>query len=176
MYLNQSQRRVLFGMLGGLVLAGVAFASTVLLNSVGMRIFADGARWHIAAVSALAPTCMLVICIMRLAKHRFFTPQDLDGSGMSKSSEAATLLQALLQNTLEQLAIALPVYFIWSIFAPRALLGLAVTSSVLFAVGRVLFFLGYRRGAAGRAFGFALTFYPTVALLLLGIFSVVRPE
>jgi hypothetical protein len=36
----------------------------------------------------------------------------------------------------------------------------------LFAAGRLLFWAGYRRGAKGRAFGFALTFYPSALALL----------
>jgi len=32
---------------------------------------------------------------------------------------------------------------------------------------RVLFHAGYRHGAAARAFGFALTFYPSVAALAI---------
>jgi len=40
-------------------------------------------------------------------------------------------------------------------------------AAILFFIGRVLFWRGYARGAPGRALGFALTFYPTVAMLLL---------
>jgi hypothetical protein len=32
----------------------------------------------------------------------------------------------------------------------------------VFAVGRLAFWLSYRRGATARAFGFGTTFYPTV--------------
>jgi len=38
---------------------------------------------------------------------------------------------------------------------------------VLFVLGRVLFLRGYRGGAPSRAIGFALTFYPTVLMLVL---------
>ncbi len=47
--------------------------------------------------------------------------------------------------------------------------------AILFCIGRALFWAGYGRGAGGRALGFALTFYPTIAafglsaaMLLLG--------
>jgi uncharacterized membrane protein YecN with MAPEG domain len=40
-------------------------------------------------------------------------------------------------------------------------------SAILFLVGRVLFWRGYAQGAPARALGFALTFYPSVAMLLL---------
>ena len=41
-------------------------------------------------------------------------------------------------------------------------------AAFLFAIGRMLFIVGYRRGATGRSLGFALTFYPTV-LLFVGL-------
>jgi len=36
----------------------------------------------------------------------------------------------------------------------------------MFLVGRLFFFAGYANGAPSRAYGFGLTFYPTVMLLL----------
>ena len=40
---------------------------------------------------------------------------------------------------------------------------------MLFLIGRITFFAGYARGAATRSFGFALTFYPSVMLLVLNL-------
>jgi hypothetical protein len=40
----------------------------------------------------------------------------------------------------------------------------------LFLIGRMLLIFGYRKGAGGRAIGFALMFYPIVAAF--GIFVV----
>jgi uncharacterized membrane protein YecN with MAPEG domain len=40
---------------------------------------------------------------------------------------------------------------------------------MLFFLGRVLFWQGYVRGAPARALGFALTFYPTVAMLVVAV-------
>jgi MAPEG family len=77
------------------------------------------------------------------------------------------LLQALLQNTLEQSCLALPVYIATSIVAPAALLPVVPAAAVMFLVGRLFFFAGYANGAPARAYGFGLTFYPTVLLLLL---------
>jgi len=39
-------------------------------------------------------------------------------------------------------------------------------AAILFVFGRILFWRGYARGAPARALGFALTFYPTLAMLL----------
>ena len=49
---------------------------------------------------------------------------------------------------------------------PAGLIGWVPAAALLFALGRVLFVAGYASGAAARAFGFALTFYPTVTLLI----------
>ena len=42
---------------------------------------------------------------------------------------------------------------------------LLITLAAMFGAGRLLFWWGYVRGAAARAFGFALTFYPSVGAL-----------
>ncbi|MGA2776038.1 MAG: hypothetical protein ABSF94_00665 [Steroidobacteraceae bacterium] len=36
-----------------------------------------------------------------------------------------------------------------------------------FCIGRLWFWIGYQRGPAARAFGFAISFYPSVAALLV---------
>ena len=47
-------------------------------------------------------------------------------------------------------------------------------AAILFFVGRVLFWRGYAHGASARALGFALTFYPSVAMLLLVVGRLLR--
>jgi len=123
-------------------------------------------RLKLAALAALAPASVLFFCIARLAKHRFSTPQDIQGSALTEGTERAKLLQALLQNTLEQSALATPVYFAAALIFPARFLSLVAVAAALFVVGRVLFFRGYAGGAANRAIGFGLTFYPSVALLV----------
>ena len=94
---------------------------------------------------------------------------------LTEGTSRAKLLQALLQNTLEQLALALPVYLACSFAFPSRFLGLIPASAAMFFVGRVLFYIGYSGGAPSRAFGFAFTFYPTVLLGVVAIcFLVVR--
>lgn len=78
-------------------------------------------------------------------------------------------MQSLLQNTLERGSLALPVYVAVSLLAPAHLLALVPAAAAIFLVGRVLFFVGYAKKAPARAFGFALTFYPTVMLLILAV-------
>ena len=123
------------------------------------------------ATSLMLPAAVQLVCIARLAQHRFLSADDIDGSGLSEGTPRAKLLQALLQNTLEQLTLAVCVYFFATLTLPSDLLALVPTASCLFFVGRFFFLLGYAGGAPSRAYGFALTFYSTVILGLIAINS-----
>lgn len=162
MALGKAQRGVLAGMLIGL---GV---SLLLLVAAACCVEPDigTSRFQWLALALVLPALSLMIAIARLAKHRFFTPQDIEGSALTAGTERARLLQSLLQNTLEQLALAVPVYVAWAALAPLGWLPTLPASACLFLLGRLLFFRGYAHGAAARSFGFALTFYPTIMLLL----------
>ena len=160
MSLTNPQRGVARAMAAGLVLALAVLGLSILAQPPGSL-----SGMQALALASLAPTIMLAACIARLAAHRFHTPEDIDGSGLTSGTATAKLLQAQLQNTLEQLVLALPAYAACVALGPPQDRMLVLVASALFFCGRLLFFLGYRRGAAGRAFGFALTFYPTVVLL-----------
>lgn len=125
-----------------------------------------GRRMSLAAACAVLPGLMLAVSIGRLASHRFFTPEDIDGSGLTAGTPRARMLQALLQNTLEQSVLAVVAYPAWALLAPSTWLSLLPAAAGLFVIGRVLFFRGYENGAPGRALGFGLTFYPTALMLL----------
>ena len=162
MTLSTSQKGVLGGMLSALALTLVAFGLAAFAHPIAAESLA--ARLHLLALCVLAPALTLFVAIARLAQHRFTTPADIDGSALTEGTPRALLLQALLQNTLEQLALAVPTYAAWVLAGPAAWLSLAPTAAVLFLLGRLLFFAGYAGGAPHRAFGFALTFYPTLLL------------
>jgi hypothetical protein len=121
------------------------------------------ALWLAASASA---STWLLIGVALLARHRFFTPADIDGGGLSEGSPTAKLLQTLIQNTVEQAVLAIPAWGAWLWLAPEGRRGLVMICAALFGLGRLLFFLGYRFGAPARALGFTLTFYPTVGLYL----------
>jgi len=174
MRLSHPQRGVLIGMSGGLAITLAAFGVTALLQPFGHPDNPVAMRLQLFALSALGPAAALAVCIARLARHRFFTPEDIDGSGLTQGTAQAGVLQALLQNTLEQLALALPAYVAWAVLAPAALVGLLPVAALLFVLGRALFFLGYARGAPARAPGFALTFYPTLLLLAGAVVAGIR--
>lgn len=167
MALSTKQRGVFLGMMValGLTLAGILL----------VRLF--GAMWaprdvlteriHYIARFDVGVVFCLFAHIAALARHRFFTPEDIDGSGLSQGSEQARIYQSLLQNTLEQSALALGVHMLWAILMPNAWVPVAVFGAISFVIGRISFAAGYAKGAPSRAFGFAFTFYPSVAMLLL---------
>lgn len=154
--------------------AGCAAITLVVVYSLvaycGKNYFPEPAplelRLQLLAWSLLLPISMLVVCVGRLANHRFDTPEDIHGSGLTTGTERAKLLQALLQNTLEQCVLALAIYLAGALLLPAQLLGWIPAAATMFLIGRLCFFIGYHKGAPGRAFGFGLTFYPTVILLL----------
>jgi hypothetical protein len=117
------------------------------------------------AASALAGVWLL-LAVARLARQRFFAAEDIDGAGLTQASARARLSQAVIQNTLEQVVLASLAYAAFLGLQPPQAAGRVALCAALFSVGRLLFFIGYRFGAAARALGFALTFYPTVGLYL----------
>ncbi|WP_420225353.1 MAPEG family protein [Pigmentiphaga litoralis] len=134
---------------------------------------------------ALLPVWCLAIAIGVMARHRFLHAEDIDGSGLAGSglpgggmtasrgmtggSWTARIYQAILQNTLEQVVLAIPTYLIWAVTLPREWQAAVPAAAILFVVGRILFWRGYSGGAPSRALGFALTFYPTLVLALVAI-------
>lgn len=172
--MDRAQRGVAVGMASALLTSAAILIIAVIFGGPSL---ASGAslelRAWLLAVSILAPAISLLICIARLAKHRFFTPQDINGSALTEGTPRAKLLQALLQNTLEQLALAFPVYLSCSFIYPSRFLGAIPATAAMFLVGRLLFFAGYSNGAPSRAFGFALTFYPTVLLACAAVFFLI---
>jgi len=166
MELTEKQRGVVRGVipaallsLGGL--AGISFlipVSALPLDETGARL-AWALRW------ALLPILTLMISIMRVANHRFASPDDIDGSGLSAGTERVLVLRAILQNTLEQSVLAVAAYGIWATVMPHSWLRAIPVAAMLFAAGRILFACGYQRGAPGRAMGFGLTAYPSFGIL-----------
>lgn len=164
MKFSAAQLGVIWGMALAIVvtLAGLAAVigfepATGLGLSVGY-----GERLAFALTWDIAIFAVLAVTIGAIAQHRFFTPADIDGSGLTGGTPQVKVLQSVLQNTLEQSVLAVGAHLAWAVSAPEEWLGWLPLSAGLFVLGRILFWRGYARGAAARAFGFAVTFYPSV--------------
>jgi hypothetical protein len=66
------------------------------------------------------------------------------------------------QNTLEQTVLVVIAWPLLALLLPPAEPGIVPVLAVLFGVGRFAFLIGYLIAPWARAFGFGLTFYPTV--------------
>ena len=166
--MTAKQRGVLKGMITGLSVSVLAVVWGYAGNPLGFTpdIQMSG-RLTVMAAAMSVPLIFMVISVARLARHRFFTPEDIDGSGLTVGSGKAHVLQSLLQNTLEQAVISGLVYVVWAVLMPGETLSVIVLAAGLFFLGRVLFFAGYEKGAPGRALGFTLSFYPSAVMLLV---------
>ncbi|MEQ8818154.1 MAG: MAPEG family protein [Thalassobaculum sp.] len=170
MALSEAQRGVLRGMLAAVAVTVAAIGAAVLLQPAFLMPL-PGFEQRLAATlhwDGLVLAC-LVLAIGLLARHRFFTPADIDGSGLTAGTDRAKVLQAVLQNTLEQAVIAVLAHLLWTAATPAGWFAAVPAAAMLFLVGRICFALGYRGGAPARAFGFALTFYPTVLLTVVSV-------
>lgn len=174
MALNQQQQGVLKGMMLALMLSilTLSLAAFVIPPVIGAAL-----TWpHRLAVLHVGYLLILIpyaVGIIRLAKHRFFSVEDIDAAVGHSQSVKALALQSMLQNTLEQTVLAVITYFVWVLLLPISNLRILYVAALLFFIGRFLFFLFYERGAVARSFGFALTFYPTMLLLLACLVAVV---
>ena len=172
---SDKQRGVLTGMVAALAIVIVVLALAILLHPVALLPVGSGldSRLGWGAMWLILPALCLLLAIGRLASHRFMTPEDIDGSGLTQGSETARIAQAVIQNTLEQAVLAALVYGAFCASVSRGWLAAIPAAAVLFTLGRILFAAGYRRGAPGRALGFALPFYSTIALAVLAFVGLV---
>ena len=164
--LTEKQRGVVRGVIPAAAAAVVGMGAVPLLLPLSVLPSDEaGARLVWALPWALLPMLALMISIMRVANHRFASPQDIDGSGLTVGSERVLVLRAILQNTLEQALLAVSAYLIWASVMPLSWLRAIPVAASLFVTGRICFARGYQRGAPGRATGFGLTAYPTFGML-----------
>jgi hypothetical protein len=166
--LTVKQRGVLKGMVLGAAITLVVIPGAIALGPMMLSLGATVEDRMAFALRADAFVALwLAISIGLLARHRFFTPEDIDGGGLTEGTATASILQATLQNSLEQTVLAALVHLAWAVFMPVTWMSAIPAAVVLFLTGRVLFVRGYRGGAPSRAVGFTLTFYPSVLMIVL---------
>jgi hypothetical protein len=133
-----------------------AIAVTLPLDDTAERL-AFAAKW------LLVPAFALLLGIGMVGTRRFFTPDAIDG-GRTPQSPSFEINLRYNQNTLEQTALVLIAWPLLALWLPADRLGLIPLLAILFGAGRAAFWIDYLIAPWARAFGFALTFYPTVAV------------
>jgi hypothetical protein len=155
--------KILIGMAAG-VLWGVAL---IWIGTVYANIPIFSYTW-ILALSFLFPGLVMALMIGRLAARRFFDDATIDGEPFAPNSAAETDAR-VLQNTVEQLVLALALWpvtgYVLAVDGP----GVVICLGVGFAFARLCFWIGYHISPPLRAFGFAATFYPTVMAVIWAV-------
>lgn len=136
--------------------------------------FAD--RLSFAIQASVFVLIWVLVGVMMVSWGRRHSVADIGGSASGPASSRIAVQVAFLQNTLEQVVLAVGAYLALATLISGAWLSLIVVAVGIFAVGRVLFLIGYstdQRGARGRALGMALTVTPTIAGYILAIALIV---
>lgn len=167
---SAEQRRVFLGMAAAAVATAAAFAfGPALVWPMLPAISGAGDRIAFALRVDLFLAVPLALSIADIARRRFLSPDDIAGSAFGAPTAPVAAARAVLQNTAEQTQLALIVHLALAAIVPAERLALLPVLTALFCAGRLFFALGYAHGAAARSFGFALTFYPTLAALVWGL-------
>ncbi len=159
MSFSANQRGVLVGMA-----AAVIWTAAVFALAPGW-ITPSGTPLELAVKWLCLPALALLAMIGRMANMRFLDASLIDGQDGGAGS-AADRAQRVLRNTTEQCVLVALAWPALAIQLAPAQAGLFPALAVTFLIGRLAFTLGYAKGAAGRAFGFGLTFYPTVVVVI----------
>lgn len=105
--------------------------------------------------------------IANVARLRFGSPEDIGAETAQTVGPRVRIARAILGNTAEQAGLAVFAHLLVAVTLDAYAVVVPVLAG-LFCVGRLLFWLGYAKGASARALGFGLTFYPSLAALLIG--------
>jgi hypothetical protein len=171
--MTRKQQAVAIGMVAGTVCTALILAYPI--RRFGASVPTDATARIAFALRAGAIAMMwLLIAIANVARKRFFSPADIDGSGIASPSADLRIDAAVVQNTLEQAVLASVLYLSLASLPQQDGVAIIPPLLTLFCLGRLTFWIGYHVGGPWRAFGFAVTFYPTVfgyAFIALRLFS-----
>jgi uncharacterized MAPEG superfamily protein len=85
---------------------------------------------------------------------------------MAKPNSALDINTRFILNTFEQFTAYLVAIAVVALYSPAEEARALPILTMLFLLGRILFWIGYHKNPYLRAFGFGLTFYPTVAIYI----------
>lgn len=125
----------------------------------------EGAAERLAFVLPwfLGPAAMLALGVVAAASGRWLHPDAIDGTPPPADGALAITIR-YVSNTAEQAFLAVVAWSALAVVAPAEEVALVPSLAVLFVVARAAFWAGYLIAPWARAFGFAATFYPTLAV------------
>ncbi|USU07631.1 MAPEG family protein [Sphingomonadaceae bacterium OTU29MARTA1] len=122
-------------------------------------------------IAALVLGLWVAAAIGHVARRRFASESAIGGG--DRVDARVDIANAVLRNTVEQALLAGLAYTALTLLSDHARVPVALFVAC-FSAGRLLFWTGYRDGAEARSLGFALTFYPSIAALLMAAVALVE--
>lgn len=167
--MTEDQRFVALGMAGSAIFSIVfVLVGLYLFDSPVVGIESPGDRIAYAFRCDFWAGFALLAGVARVAGQRFFSGE-IDGS-VPAEAHSLQVNRTYIQNTTEQIILLLIAHAALSLVVSSEMLRIIPILVALFLVGRITFWFGYLQSAPARAFGFATTFYPTVAVFVYGAF------
>ena len=114
---------------------------------------------------------ILLAAIGTVGNQRALSAEAIDGSTVLTGS--IDINRRVLQNTLEQLMLALLSHLCLATFVSMAAIKIIPILITWWIFGRIAFWYGYHQSPLGRAFGFGATMYPTIAVIFFDVYHVV---
>ena len=161
----RKQLLVLLGMLAAVLVILVAWQRGLVLSNVELPLDDPADRLAFVLRWLALPGAALLVGIGMVANRRFFTADAIDGNTATVSRSLQVNLR-YNKNTLEQAVLVALAWPALALVLPQQQLAIIPVLAVFFVFGRAAFWIGYLAAPWARAFGFALTFYPTVAAYL----------
>jgi MAPEG family len=170
--MSSEQRKVLAGMAAAVVFSVAFFEIVLRLTAIDLTPPSGIEMWwrfeYALKCEVFAALCLLA-GVGLIANRRFFIADAIEGD----PAQSIEIDRRYVQNTLEQLVLAIVAHLaLVTVVAPESIRAVAVLV-MLFVIGRVTFWFGYHHSGSARAFGFATTFYPTVAVYVLLVYRFV---
>jgi hypothetical protein len=106
---KQEQRGVALGMAAAALLTIIALSAALALSPSDMLLPLTD-RLKLALRCDLFVVVWLAIAIGNVARLRFFSADDIAGSALTQQSQRVRIASAVLQNTLEQVVLAIPIH------------------------------------------------------------------
>ena len=154
----------IYVLVGNWLFAAAFFALAKLLSDWTPEDWTVGHRIALViknAVFAILPA-VLAICIV--AAQRLDPSMSVGRT--AKPNSALDINTRFILNTFEQFILFFIGNAALALYCPIEEARSLIILTVLFVLGRVLFWVGYHYNPYVRAFGFGITFYPTVAVYL----------
>ena len=163
----REQRGVRRGAAGAALTGAVALGLAFGLAGPSNPAAGAGERIAFALRVDVVVVVWFAAAVANVARLRFGSPEDIGAGTASTAGRSVRIARAILGNTGEQAGLAVFAHVLVAVTLEAYALVVPVLAG-LFCAGRLLFWAGYGRGAAARALGFGLTFYPSLAALFIG--------